>query len=149
MKVSSQDVVRMARHWLDVPFAHQGRSRAGVDCLGLLVMVSAALQLEFNGKPASSLDDSHYSHRPNTVHLWRGLKNALQIVPKNQMQMADILLLNIEDRPQHLAIVSDYPQPDHDAMIHAYAPARKVVEHRLCAEWQQQIAAVFRLPILT
>ena len=31
-------------------------------------------------------------------------------------------------------------------MIHAYAPARKVVEHRYDSAWQKATQAVYRLP---
>ncbi len=32
--------VAAARSWIGVPWAHQGRSRAGVDCIGLVVMAA-------------------------------------------------------------------------------------------------------------
>ena len=38
-------IVAEARTWLGVPWRHQGRSRAGVDCAGLVVLVARALEL--------------------------------------------------------------------------------------------------------
>lgn len=43
--LTREDVVREARSWLGVRWRHQGRSRAGVDCGGLVVMVGRALGL--------------------------------------------------------------------------------------------------------
>lgn len=33
------EIIRGAREWLNVPFAHQGRSRVGIDCVGEIVCV--------------------------------------------------------------------------------------------------------------
>lgn len=147
--ITPAQVVDAARNWLNVPFAHQGRSRQGVDCLGLLVMVASDLHLRFDDQPPHALDDTHYGHRPCTKTLLRGLASCLRpIREKNDMNIGDILVLNVESRPQHLAIIGDYPKPECFSMIHAYAPSRKVIEHRLCSSWQRDIACMFRLPQL-
>ena len=43
--VTRTDIVAAARGWLGVPWRHQGRSRAGVDCVGLVVVVCRSLGL--------------------------------------------------------------------------------------------------------
>ncbi|MDE3017017.1 MAG: hypothetical protein KGI29_08895 [Pseudomonadota bacterium] len=55
----------------------------------------------------------------------------------------DIVLLKIDGSPQHLAIVSD--MENGLGLIHAYAPARAVVEHRLDGWWLEKIEAAFRI----
>jgi hypothetical protein len=55
-----------------------------------------------------------------------------------------VLLIAIEGRAQHLAIRSDLAGDP--AIIHAHAPRRRVVEHRIDADWAQRILAAFRLP---
>lgn len=40
MKVSGDQVVKAARRYLDVPFKLHGRTRAGLDCIGLLIAVA-------------------------------------------------------------------------------------------------------------
>lgn len=147
--VSQYEVIAQARDWIGVPFAHQGRSRSGVDCLGLLVMVAQGLALNFQCRPVRDCDDVTYGHRPDTVQLRAGLCAYLEPLSITAMQPADIVLMRVEHVPQHLAIVSDYPEPGQRGMIHAYAPARKVVEHRLCERWSSAIEAVFRLPQLS
>ncbi len=142
-----QDVLRVARSWLGVPFAHQGRSRAGVDCLGLLVMVAKDLNLSFHGENATQVDELHYSHRPDVMRLEAGLRRYLLPVKCEDMALADILLMRIDGAPQHLGIISDYADGTCFGLIHAYAPARKVVEHHLAEYWQAEIAQVFRLPL--
>lgn len=146
--LTSCKVVQTARGWRGVAFAHQGRTRAGIDCLGLLIVVAEDLDLLFEEARASARDDRTYGHQPDTNKLFEGLMRHLVRIPHNQMQAGDIVLLRIDGSPQHLAILSDYPHPESWGIIHAYAPARKVVEHRLSSDWQRNIAAVFRLPQL-
>jgi hypothetical protein len=145
---TAMDVVVAARQFLGVRFAHQGRTRAGLDCLGLLMATAQALDLRFHGTPAHALDVPSYGTRPDMVQLKAKLEAHLLPVPKRALQPADILLLKIEGLPQHLALVSDYPIAGEHGMIHAYAPARAVIEHRYDPHWQRATYAAYRLPQL-
>ncbi len=68
------------------------------------------------------------------------------LVPVEEIAVGDILLLSIDGRPQHLALVTNYPHEGAFGMIHAYAPLRKVVEHRLDGQWLELVEQVFRIP---
>jgi cell wall-associated NlpC family hydrolase len=52
------DIVAAARGWIGVPWRHQGRSRAGVDCVGLIVVVCRELGL-------SDYDSTVYGRDPD------------------------------------------------------------------------------------
>lgn len=139
-----KDIVTCARGFVGTRFHHQGRlkktesHRGGIDCLGLLIGVAQELNLPF-----AAQDETCYSHYPDTHKLRQRLENVLQETPAETIQAGDVLLLNIDGTPQHLAIVSEY---SHEfAMIHAYAPARSVVEHVLDGWWKKRITAVFRI----
>ena len=71
------------------------------------------------------------------------LAAAMQEIPINDIQAGDILLFSIDNNPQHLAIVSDFLGDL--GIIHAYAPARAVVEHALDAWWRKKIVSAFRV----
>lgn len=138
-------IVIEARRWLGTRFRHQGRRRAsahdpgGVDCLGLLIGVAEALTLQDrHGALLSRADEVSYGHLPDGARLAERLGELL--LPVERMREGDILLFRLDGNPQHLAIVSDY------GIIHAYAPARRVVEHRLDAAWEEKIAGIFRVP---
>jgi cell wall-associated NlpC family hydrolase len=144
----SQQIVASARSWRGTRFTHQGRLKAtdthkgGVDCLGLLVGVADELGLEKAGKRLSSLDETDYSHFPDGKRLYGKLCEVMRRVDKVNIQPGDVVLLEIKGSPQHLAIISDYP--DGLGMIHAYAASRKVVEHRLDDGWREKISTAFR-----
>jgi cell wall-associated NlpC family hydrolase len=140
----SNNIVASARGWIGTRFHHQGRLKktdthsGGVDCLGLLIGVAAELNLPF-----TQYDETSYSHYPDTERLKHLLAKVMREIPVGSIQAGDILLLNVDNNPQHLAIVSEFACSP--AIIHAYAPARAVVEHALDAWWQQRIAAAFRV----
>jgi cell wall-associated NlpC family hydrolase len=146
----NQAIVNCARSWLGTRFHHQGRlkrsatHKGGVDCLGLLVGVAAELKLAApDGSLLIEADERHYPHAPDTARLMRRLAQLLRPVPPEQISPGDILLLRVDGSPQHLAIASGGPEGP--GIIHAYAPARAVVEHRLDAWWRERIEAVFRI----
>jgi hypothetical protein len=72
----------------------------------------------------------------------RTLRNAVetQAIPTSTRLPGDLLLLRFDREPQHLAIATDL------GMIHSYAAARRVVEHRIDAEWLARIVGVWRFP---
>lgn len=142
-------IVQAARGWIGTRFHHQGRvkktssHRGGVDCLGLLIGVAKELRLEARcGTPLAALDDTAYPHSPDTIRLQQVLRSALQEIPVGGIEAGDVVLLRVEDSPQHLAIVSS--DNERLGIIHAYAPARAVVEHALDTEWNSRIEGAFR-----
>jgi hypothetical protein len=147
--LTSHDVVACARAHIGVRFAHQGRGADGLDCLGLLLAVAQQLRLNFGALSVQQIDIPDYGLRPDTAllqsclsqHLWR-------LSPADSVQPADIVLLKVDGSPRHLAFLSDYPFPGERGMIHAYAPAHQVVEHRYDRHWQRATHAAYRLPML-
>lgn len=145
--ITRDALVTQARQYLGVRFAHQGRSKVtGVDCLGLLLCVAQDVGIRLNQKDVRHYDRTDYGAYPCPIMLRAQLDHALIAI--DEARVGDILLLNIEGRPQHLALVSDYHHTESLGMIHAYAPMRKVVEHRLDEMWQGAIEQRYRVPEL-
>lgn len=131
-------VVAAARGWLGTPFCHQGRlSGVGVDCVGLVIGVARELGL-------SDFDVTGYARSPDSDALCRLAHELMQPIPPSAARPGDVLLIAIEGRARHLAIRSELAGDP--AMIHAWAPQRRVVEHRIDADWAVRIRAAFRLP---
>lgn len=141
----AQALVHAARQLLGVRFAHQGRSVHGLDCLGLLLLAAQQAGITLQNKAVMHFDRRDYGTWPDTQYLQATLEAHLAPA-EDELRCGDVLLLRIEGRPQHLALVTDYPAPASWGMIHAYAAARKVVEHRLDAAWEQAIHRRYRLP---
>ena len=148
MDAQGEAIVRSARSYIGTRFCHQGRRKAsqydrgGVDCLGLLVGVARECALMKDGMPLCAFDECDYGHIPDAKRLYKALNVHLLKVEKTQVKPADVLLIEMDSSPQHVGIVADGKYGLN--VIHAYAPARGVVEHRLDDEWWQKVKAVFR-----
>lgn len=145
------DLVNEARKWLGTPFRHQGRrmgAQGGVDCLGLLIGAAdgAGLRVrDVQGRhvPVSTFDRRDYGHLPDGNALRSALANVMAEVPLEGVRAGDVLLMRFDGNPQHLAIVTDFEGGM--GIIHAYAPARKVVGHVFDERWRKAAFACFRV----
>lgn len=152
MKTDPDHIVRAARGWIGTAFHHQGRlkasgnSRGGVDCLGLLIGVAKELGLRDKQGEAFlwQRDRVDYGHLPDADALHSALCHSLHTVEPKDWAEGDVLLMQIDRAPQHLGILSYWPEGGW-GVIHALASARKVVEHPLDSSWQQKIVQVFRV----
>lgn len=135
-----------ARGWVGTRFAHQGRRKAsardagGVDCLGLLIGVAEECGVKFAGRSARQLDQTDYGHFPDEMRLLRALSTHLTAC---DIQADAVALMRIEGRAQHLGILGEHA--GQLSLIHAYAPARKVVEHGVDEGWKNKIIQCFTL----
>lgn len=125
------DIVAEARQWLGVRWHHQGRNRAGIDCIGLAIEVAHAFGL-------SRFDITDYSRQPDPVMMRALLAEHMDAIAVASALPGDLLLMRFERDPQHVAIMTD------TGIIHAYAQARKVVEHRLDSQWKARIVGAYR-----
>ncbi len=150
-QISPEMIIQEARSWIGTRFHHQGRLKqsatdnGGVDCLGLLVGIAKALDLnDKNGKALYTHDEIDYPHIPDGIYLQHRLATLAQKVEEGDIRTADIVIFQIDNSPRHLAIISNTAPC---TMIHAYAPARKVVEHELTQWWRDKIAGIYRFHI--
>lgn len=143
---TASDIIACARQFLGVRFAHQGRTLEGLDCLGLLIVTAQAAGLTIEGEEVGTLDIPHYGNRPDAQLLRQKLDGHLLPIDRGGVREGDVVLLKVDGLPQHLALITDYPMDGELGMIHAYAPARCVVEHRYDEHWRRQTYAAYRLP---
>lgn len=129
------DIVSAARAYLGVRYVHQGRSTAGMDCLGLLICVGRDL-----GFLPHDYDRQDYTHQPSAPVLLAGMTDRLQPIALAEAQPGDILVLASAGQPVHVGIKSDV------GIVHAYGPAGRVVEHGLRAQFATAVRHAFRVP---
>jgi len=149
--ISRTQIITEARSWIGTKFHHQGRlkkstvHKGGCDCLGLLVGVAHDLQMRSPKDKSraflSQFDDTAYSRIPNGKKLQERLENLLYPIDADNMNIADVLLLKFGKNPQHLGLVSDYP--DGFGLIHCFRQIGQVVEHRLDDYWREKIVGVY------
>lgn len=130
--MTGADLIYNARALLGIPFRHQGRSRHGVDCIGLVVLSARACGL------AVSADRTDYPRDPVGA-LQPALLARLSVVT-DAWRPGDVLLMRFGSEPQHVALWTGA------GIIHAMARVGRVVEHDLDTKWRRRVVAVYRFP---
>ena len=135
MKLTAQTIITAATAYIGTRWHHQGRSTAGMDCLGLVVLTARDCGIEV-------ADQFGYARQPDGHLLRAELEKQLERIA--EPEPGAVLLMRFEQNPQHVALMADGGD-----IIHAYATARKVVRHRLDDLWARRIVAVYRFPGVT
>ncbi len=139
MHAKAIQIVDIANALVGVPFRHQGRNTAGLDCAGLLVVVAHATGI-------SEFDTTEYSNRPNVAAFTKAMVDSeCTQLRYGQHEHGDILRLNTEGQPVHIAIY-EIDSQGREWYIHAYLPLKKVVRTELTKVVKDTISSVWRFP---
>ncbi len=126
-------MIAAARACAGTPFHHQGRAPGvGLDCIGVIVVALRATGMDVR-------DRTDYGRRPDGKSLVAALE-AHGAKPVATIEAGDILLFRYDCQPQHVALATGS-----DTMIHAFAPAGKVVETLIGDYWRRRLVGVYRL----
>lgn len=127
-----------ARTYRGVPFRHLGRNRAGLDCVGLLLIAAADA-----GMPTDDPGDYDKGHRGWDMLAWLGERFDGVALPDHAD--GDILVFCGPDThfPCHVGLRST--KDLRPAVIHAQAARGAVLEERLHWHLTKQLIAAFRL----
>ena len=131
------DIVAAARSYLGVPWQHLGRSRQGLDCIGLVVRV-----FQDTGIPVE--DQRNYTRGPQ-VQNFRAVVNAHTTRgTMAYIRPGQIGVFKQEQYPMHVGVIGmdNFGQL---TLIHAAAGNRRVVEVPL-REWQHDLIDVREVP---
>lgn len=132
MHVNSDQVVAEARRWIGVPWLHQGRSRRGVDCIGLLLVVCWRLGL-------TDYDITGYGIAPEAPFMLAECDRMM--VRTDEPRAGDVLLFRLARNLLHVMLCVNERR-----VIHAWAAHGRVAEVGLAPAWRPRIAAAYRVP---
>jgi cell wall-associated NlpC family hydrolase len=135
--MSKSAFIAVARSYIGVRWVHQGRSRDGIDCLGLVTESSRVSH-------GNTVDVRDYTAQAQDETMLQMCQQHMDRVQLSEIQPADVVICKYGNQ-RHMAIVGDYLAPGELSLIHASTLFGKVVEHRLDAAWRRLIIAAFRL----
>ncbi len=130
-------IVEEGRKWINTPWRHQGRSIHGIDCVGLLYAINAALKLSY-------YDIKGYGRDPEYDFVSHLIISGFTRIPLQDAVSGDMLLFRSSVRPTHVAILTDNRQGPY--LLHASAKARKVVEEPYDHEWKALVISAWTFP---
>ncbi|MGE3770425.1 MAG: C40 family peptidase [Bdellovibrionales bacterium] len=124
-------MVAAARSCLNTPFAHQGRvPGVGLDCAGLIIYAAQEAGIVLHDTRAYAL--------PVAPAQLLGVLGENNLQPTALISRGALLLFRLGGQPQHLALATS-----HTTMIHAYAPAGKVVETTIGTAWRNRLIGIY------
>lgn len=118
--ITRADIVAETLTWDGVPFRHQGRSRRGVDCVGLGICVGRAVGL------LGDYDILNYRRNADGADLIREFRGQMgREKPVADAEPGDVFLFRDRQFAVHVGIVVE--TAPRVQVMHAYAPARRVL----------------------
>lgn len=130
-------LVDAARGWLGVRWRHLGRSRTGVDCIGLVLLALRDCGIHIP-------DPAPYTREPQGTRLLDGIQQHARRVEK--AEPGDVLLFRLGLYGGHVGIASAHPVHGLPAVIHAYArQGEQVCEQVMHDELRAALLGAFRL----
>jgi cell wall-associated NlpC family hydrolase len=125
-------VVAEARSWVGVPFRHQGRSRGGIDCVGLPIIIGQSLGL-FDQR----FDVANYGRLPSGELDVRVQDHCL---PATAAAPGTLVVIAWTKVAAHVALCTG------ETLIHAYESVGRVIEHGYRGRWIRLTHSIWRLP---
>jgi cell wall-associated NlpC family hydrolase len=134
--MTGADLVKAARAYLGTPWRHLGRSRSGVDCIGLVLLAARDAGLELP-------DPAPYQREPQGARLVAGVReHALRVATPAP---GDIMVFKMGVYAGHVGIFTDHRTYGGPGVLHAYAPHKHVVEQPYDAEMRRALVGAYRL----
>lgn len=139
--ITADQLVEAAVSLRGVPWRHQGRTRSGVDCIGLVDLACRTAGLNL-AEHLGITDVTNYGMMPTGELLAR----VKQYCTKIETEVHGCLLFFSfpgDTSPRHFAV---YNKSNHGTMIHAIANHEKVVEHGYRGHWLKWTDSKWLLP---
>ena len=142
MHKKANDIIHTAKGLIGVPYRHQGRSRAGLDCAGVIIVVG-----QTEGVMGEEAEVTKaYPRRPDAAKFAAAMIEAGLIQrPFGTQEHGDILRINTAGWPVHLGLY-EIDENGMEWYIHAYLPHKKVTRDPLTPEVRRAICSVWRYP---
>lgn len=131
-----------SRNYLKLELTEENKKKFKVDCAGLIVDVAKMNNIGNNNE--EDIDMKIYSKRPDGHSLVNHIHKFCNFKTKNEMLPGDVLLMQFDDLPTHLAyFLGKVENNNSDYICHAYMPSRKVIYHTLDEKWLKFVCGVF------
>jgi cell wall-associated NlpC family hydrolase len=130
-------IIAEARTWIGVRWRHQGRTRRGVDCVGLVVLTGRACGLPIEDFTAYQ----RHAHGHALLDPFDAQGVAVQL---SAARPGDVIIFVDRHYPCHVGILSE--KAGVMAVVHAMADYGKVWETPYAGEWQRNARFAYAFP---
>jgi cell wall-associated NlpC family hydrolase len=134
--ITKDQVIDEAKSWIGTRYKHQGRSKHGVDCIGLVVVVCRSLRIVTD----KLYDPLGYARLPSNGLLEDGVGRACTQLDGPRPGCVVLIRWKPHEAASHCAIFTG------ENIIHAYQKVGGVVEHGFRAGWPRRAHSFWALP---
>lgn len=131
--IPAQRLIDEARSWVGVPFLHQGRSRQGIDCIGLVLVA-----MWRTGALSESYHVADYGRLPHKDRLLNALR--LDCARIEHPVPGCLVGIRWTRSVAHVALCTG------PTIIHSYEGVGCVVEHSYASRWVRMTHSLWALP---
>jgi cell wall-associated NlpC family hydrolase len=128
---TNAEFVEAARNWMGVRWVHQGRSRMGVDCVGLVLVAACDMGIIIP-------DLTGYRRTPHPDVFVNHVRQVT--IPATQPLPGHIGVFRDGNQPCHVGIFAE--RHDKPSLIHAYIGTGKVMEEPFIHEWPSKLMEI-------
>jgi cell wall-associated NlpC family hydrolase len=148
--VTAAHLLACARAYLGVPFVHHGRSPAGLDCFGLVLLACRDAGLFPLLHLPEDFDVCAYGRLPSSYQLPAHLDAYVPQAPRHPLQPGLLAVFAVSsEEPAHMGLLSE--SNGSLGLIHAWngrvASRARVQEHRLSSLWRRRLWRAYQLPV--
>lgn len=128
--IPTDQIINEARSWVGVPWHHQGRSRFGIDCAGLIIKIAESFGVFIP-------DLKIYPQKPDK----RLVTIMTRYLPLCDLEPACISLFQFANAPWHVGLYTG------SSLIHAYDGGRRkqVIESEWNRYWHNNLNSCYRI----
>ena len=142
----NNEIASIAQSCLGIPWVHQGRTRDGLDCVGLVFTALAGVGWQPDDPKWWEWTD--YTRRVSKEHILEFARSeaARELATLEECEIGDVLLIQYEgdEAAQHVGILTRKRDDGVLTWTHASTEEGRVIEHRLSPEWKKRFVAGFR-----
>lgn len=136
-----ESIVALSRSYVGVPWKSMGRTRTGIDCVGLVIAVGAEMGLH------DYPDDVAYTRQSSGQDLLQPfLNHAIRVPRLRDLQQGDILVMKDAFYPHHVGFLA--LRGRQQSFIHSSVHQGKVVEDVLTDEVRRLVITGFKFKAL-
>jgi len=134
-------LVEIARSYIGVKWRHQGRTRVGIDCLGLVLVPAFELGL------CEYPDNYNYPRQSTSrelIEISRQWAQEIRLGPGGLEDLpdGDVIVLRDKVFPQHVGMMTTLN--GHRSLLHSSLAHRRVVEEYITDDHRQRALTSFR-----
>lgn len=131
MPPSHRDFMEAARGWVGTRWVHQGRTKDGIDCAGLLIVAGADVGVVVP-------DLQGYRRTPNPEKFVGFLMDITD--PQTTIEPGYFGIFRDGNQPCHVGVFGE--RDGRTTLIHAYVGTGKVIEEPYAHDWPRRLFAI-------